>query len=114
MKSKMYQVFDSDGVNVGSVTGITIADASRKAREGYCAFPTLVEMPTKIAISIWELVEEKTRLEIDISEFITQRVVVFEEKMKVPVKAVYTRTLDTFSAPSRIEVEIELDINNIR
>ncbi len=112
---RTFQVFDTEGKVVGSVTAESIADASKKAREGYCDFPTLVEMPKEVAMSIQKVVEEKTNLEIWLAGILEEKCLEFESKMKVPIRDIYVK-IDSlfFGAPSSIQVELSLDINNIR
>ena len=118
---RTWQVFDSEGKVVGSVTAETIADGCRKAREGYCDFPTLVEMPKEVAISIQKVVEEKTNLEIYLASIFTEQIIKFEKMTKVPVQSVQTQVtmphgyiIADKQPLKELRVSITLDINNIR
>lgn len=118
---RTFQVFDTEGKVVGSVTAESIADASKKAREGYCDFPTLVEMPKDVTISIQKVVEEKTNLEIFLVSMITEQIVKFEKLTKVPVMGIKTwitsphgYVIPDKKPVNELHVAIELDINNIR
>jgi hypothetical protein len=117
---RTFQVFDTDGKVVGSVTAESIADASKKAREGYCDFPTLIEMPKDVAMSIQKVVEEKTNLEIYLVSMIAEQIVKFEKSTKVPVAGIKTwitnpnKYVIGDKLLNELHVAIELDINNIK
>lgn len=102
---KTWQVFDPDGKVVGSVTAETIADACKKAREGYCDFPTLVEIDKKTAISIQEVVDKKTELEIWLAGMIEEKLDEFTSRTGVPIIGINFNGID---------INLILDINNVR
>ena len=111
---KTYQVFDSDGRVVGSVTAESIADACKKSREGYCDFPTLVEMPEETSISIQKVIEEKTSLEIYLTSVLMEQIEKFEKRTGVPVAQINTSLNNLFDICPPVQVGIELDFNNIK
>lgn len=115
---KSYQVFDPDGKLVGSVSGISIADAVAKAREGYGDFPTLVELPQKMSEALQKLVEEKTALECFIGGWLEDQISKFVSKTGVPIEGIglsfshYTE-LGGIKMDPRVDVNIQLNINEV-
>lgn len=107
---RTFQVFDTEGKVVGSVTAESIADACRKARHGYCDFPTLVELPKDVAMSIQKVVEEKTSLEIWISGMLEEKIKKFTTQTGVPVRGIIVTIKE--DSPE-CDVNIELNINHI-
>ena len=115
---KSYQVFDPDGKLVGSVSGVSIADAVTKAREGYGDFPTLVELPQKMSEALQKLVEEKTAMECFIGGWLEDQIAKFTSKTGVPVTRIglslsnYTE-IGGMKMDPRVDVQIDLNINEV-
>lgn len=115
---KSYQVFDPDGKLVGSVSGISIADAVTKAREGYGDFPTLVELPQKMSDALQKLVEEKTAMECFIGGWLEDQIAKFTNKTGVPINGIhlslshYTE-IGNMKMDPRVDVQIDLNINEV-
>jgi len=111
---KTWQVYNVDGYVVGSVTAENTASACKKAREGYCDFPALVELPKEIAITIQKVVEEKTALELFIAGMIEEHIERFEKNTSVPVRNIEVKMLEKDpDSMYTIFVDVELDLNNI-
>lgn len=112
---KTWQIFDSEGKVSGSVMAQTIADACRKVREYGIDFPILVEMPKDVAISIQQLVEKKTSLELFIAGTLEEHIEKFESNTGVPIQNVEVKMLEKDPDTSyTIFVNVELDLNNIK
>lgn len=113
---KTWQVFNPEGRVIGSVSAETIADACRKARQGYCDFPILVEMSKDMGKTIQEVVNHKTKLEIFIAGVIEEYIERFEKDTGVPVKAIGTHLIkvdDQGVESNVIQCEIHLNLNAI-
>lgn len=108
---KYYQVFDTEGKERGIVSGINMADACKKAREQVCTFPILVTLPHPLTIR--EVVEQKTNLEIMIASIIEENVVKFANKTGVPVEDLSVYLSEEDGAVS-CTVNLHLNINAIK